>query len=341
MVSDVGSVEVRRADGCVRAVTEPRRRGWRSRLAALVVLGLAAGCSATTAPPDGSATPPIPPPPLPRPAARLFHPDVVANGQVDGGQRSATARTSQRGSGPDSAVSAGRQPVVDDQDARPAEAFSPDGPVGGYARLILRPDLGATIRLEVIAEREALPSPGTLNAVRETLADATGKRVTVTEPMNIAGDGPGGTDWTADRIRQLAPGPSSVGGPVTIRLAFLAGRFADDERALGVAVNATTAAVFTERAHDAAGLLGDPTQIELAVAVHEIGHLLGLVDLVIDSDREDPEHPGHSPNRDSVMYWAVERDLVGTLLGAKPSTTFDDADRAELAAIRRSSNPKP
>ena len=65
-----------------------------------------------------------------------------------------------------------------------------------------------------------------------------------------------------------------------------------------------------------------------------------VIDLVLHTGREDPDHPGHSPNRGSVMYWAVERDLVGTLLGAGPATTFDDADRAELAAIRRSSDPQ-
>lgn len=326
--------------GSPRTNPRARRYGWRSTLAGLVVLGLGA-CSAATPSSDGSATPPVPAPPLPRPAARLLHPDVVTSGQVNGGDRSDATRKGQASSAPTSGLPGGRQPAVTDGDgANPAEAFSPDGPVGGYARLLLRPDLGATIRLEVVAEREALPSPGTLGALRQTLADATGKRVTVTEPMSIAGDSPGGGDWTASRIRQLAPGPSTVGGPVTIRLAFLAGRFADDERALGVAVNATTAAVFTEQTHAAAGLLGDPARVELAVATHELGHLLGLVDLVLHTGREDPDHPGHSPNRGSVMYWAVERDLVGTLLGAGPATTFDDADRAELAAIRRSSDPQ-
>src|SRR5581483_9374283 len=90
-----------------------------------------------------------------------------------------------------------------------------------------------------------------------------------------------------------------------------------------------------ERAHAAAGLLGDPGRMELAVATHELGHLLGLVDLVLHTGREDAEHPGHSPNRDSVMFWAVETDLVSTLLGASPSTRFDAADLADLAAIRR------
>jgi hypothetical protein len=95
------------------------------------------------------------------------------------------------------------------------------------------------------------------------------------------------------------------------------------------------------RAHVAAGLLGDPDRVELAVATHELGHLLGLVDLVLHTGREDPEHPGHSPDRESVMIWAVETDLVTTLLGGGPPTDFDAADRADLSAIRRSAAPTP
>jgi hypothetical protein len=264
-------------------------------------------------------------------------PDRRADGRVTAVQRGGAANSpggDWSASGPGSAAS--NSEVV-----TPVEAFSPDGPVGGYGRLLLRPDLGSTIRLEVVAQRPALPAAGTLTGLRQTLAEVTGKRVAVSDPMIIAGDGSGDSGWTTTRIRQLAPGPSSVGGPVTIRLAFLGGRFVDDDNALGVAVNASTAAVFTERAHAAAGLLGDPGRVELAVATHELGHLLGLVDLVLHTGRDDPDHPGHSPNRASVMFWAVESDLVGTLLGGGPSTTFDAADRAELAAIRQSSSATP
>ena len=67
--------------------------------------------------------------------------------------------------------------------------------------------------------------------------------------------------------------------------------------------------------------------------MHEVGHLLGLVDLVLETGRQDPEHPGHSRNRGSVMYFAVESTLVGDLLGGGPPTRFDDADRADLRAI--------
>ncbi|MEW6470981.1 MAG: hypothetical protein AB1679_01805 [Actinomycetota bacterium] len=312
------------------------RRSGRAAALGLLALLLAASCS-TGSQTGGSASPPVPAPPLPGPAARLLQPrpDQVANGHVAEIERRSSS--SRRDGGSSAAV-----PVPDAGGGKveaSVEAFSPDGPVGGYARLLLRPDLGSTIRVEVVAQRPAVPGPATLAGLRQTLAEVTGKRVTVSDPMIIAGDGSGASAWTTARIRQLAPGPSSVGGPVTVRLAFLGGRFVDDDNALGVAVNASTAAVFTERARAAAGLFGDPGRLELAVATHELGHLLGLVDLVLDTGREDPEHPGHSPNRGSVMFWAVESSLVGTLLGGGPPTAFDAADRADLARIAQSSSP--
>jgi hypothetical protein len=61
---------------------------------------------------------------------------------------------------------------------------------------------------------------------------------------------------------------------------------------------------------------------------------MGLVDLFIDRGRDDPEHPGHSTNRSSVMYWAIESGLVTEVLSGPPPERFDDDDRADLAAIR-------
>ena len=106
---------------------------------------------------------------------------------------------------------------------------------------------------------------------------------------------------------------------------------------LGVAVDASTAAVFLDDVRDAEGLFGRPSaeQIEEAVVVHEVGHLLGLVNLVYTSahDHEDADNPGHSNNEDSVMYWAVESSDVGSFVSNDVPDDFDADDRDDLTSL--------
>ena len=135
---------------------------------------------------------------------------------------------------------------------------------------------------------------------------------------------------TADRAATTPQG----GDQTVLRLLFVGGSFEGNLGVLGAAVRGDVAAVFSDQVDRAAGLLVDPPTVEDAIALHEVGHLLGLVDLVVGSGRGDPEHPGHSRNRDSVMYWAVESDAISQLLSGGIPDQLDADDRAELAAIR-------
>lgn len=71
---------------------------------------------------------------------------------------------------------------------------------------------------------------------------------------------------------------------------------------------------------------------EQSAFVHELGHVLGLVDtgLPLTSGHEDPDHRGHCDNPDCVMYWANEgvrdlRQFVNKLLATGSELLFDDA----------------
>jgi hypothetical protein len=115
------------------------------------------------------------------------------------------------------------------------------------------------------------------------------------------------------------------------------------EGAIGVAYSASSAAIFSDQIDDAATLLVTAAEIERADTVHEVGHLLSLVNLGYTSSRprEDADHPGHSDNPGSVMYWAVDNVGVASLLGGRqePPTGFDRDDLADLAAIRSGKAP--
>lgn len=146
--------------------------------------------------------------------------------------------------------------------------------------------------------------------------------------------------WTAQDVRdkgweQKDTSPRD-GTTLYWQVLFPAGTYETDS-VLGVAVDASTVALFGDSIDEADGPFGRPSveDVENSVLVHEVGHLLGLVNLVYQSpvDHEDDEHPGHSNNEDSVMYWAVESaDVSNFIFGTLPND-FDNDDRNDLAGL--------
>ena len=125
------------------------------------------------------------------------------------------------------------------------------------------------------------------------------------------------TTWSSDDVRDARwkHGGHAMGSD-TLHWYFLFPKGAhNDDSVLGVAVDASTVAVFQDTS-DSVNFLGRPSadEIERAVTVHEAGHLLGLVNLVYQSpiDHEDPDHPGHSNNEDSVRTGQLKAVALGT-----------------------------
>lgn len=208
------------------------------------------------------------------------------------------------------------------------------GGAGAYARTLLRPAPATRIVLEVMQQANAAPLSHTLDHATTVLAANTKKAVSIGGPIALAG---GAQDFTADQIRALADQNSKnaqTGDQAVVHLLYLHGTFNGDTSVLGISVRGDTTAVFVDQVRQAATPIAPRSTIEDAVTEHELGHLLGLVDLVLHTGRGDPAHPGHSQNQNSVMYWAIESNLVGQVLNGPPPVDFDDADRADLATIR-------
>ena len=147
------------------------------------------------------------------------------------------------------------------------------------------------------------------------------------------------TKWTSDDVREVRwnLGDDAMDDD-TLHWYFLfpKGTYTDDS-VLGVAVDASTVAIFKDSVEESEGFLGRPSaeEVERAVTVHEAGHLLGLVNLVYTSpiDHEDPEHKGHSNNEESVMYWAIESNNVGNFISGSIPDEFDADDKSDLAGM--------
>lgn len=107
---------------------------------------------------------------------------------------------------------------------------------------------------------------------------------------------------------------------------------------IGVAYSSSAVVVYIKTVRDNATPIVSADAVEKTVLIHEVGHILSLINQTYKSPRnhEDPEHPGHSKNQESVMFWQV--DSVGVFsffgrLNTAPPTAFDADDKADLRDV--------
>lgn len=220
----------------------------------------------------------------------------------------------------------------------PATPVDDEGPVGANGPAILRAEIPRMV--VEIDRQEGAEIPG--GAV-DRLTEALQRHAHKPEGIRRAGGNTFASDrrrWDAEAVRGVVTAhrrTRSGAGQVSLYVLALRGEFVEDgsaTSAIGVSLNASVVLLFPDRW---VGLVGDPGPVARAVMVHELGHVLGLVELTYDSrhDRQDPDHPHHSRNPESVMHWAVETDAVRQLLRGPPPDRFDAADLADIELIRR------
>lgn len=138
--------------------------------------------------------------------------------------------------------------------------------------------------------------------------------------------------WSLEtQFRDHFTGDARNQGLAVIWVLYVEG-VSEHEDALGLALGGSQVAIFPD-AVDRALLEGSPEareSAEVLVLLHEVGHLLGLVNngLPMVEDHEDPLHPYHDSNPRCVMHYRVE---LGWLERA-PALDFDYACRRDLWA---------
>ncbi|MCA1832077.1 MAG: hypothetical protein ABR548_02870 [Actinomycetota bacterium] len=219
----------------------------------------------------------------------------------------------------------------------PRATYNDEGPVGSMAKTFLRPSPASRLIVEVDWASGRDPSSLALTHLQNVLESVTDKPggVRVVRGSQI----PASKDEYS--IRDLhgleAAHRSSLSGgdTATMWFVFLNGSLAENADALGVSYEASAAAIFEDRIQSSTTALFQASEIERSVLTHEAGHLLALVNIGYKSafDHEDADHPHHSKNSGSVMYWAVEDVSVRSLLGGGPPSEFDEQDKADLKML--------
>lgn len=104
---------------------------------------------------------------------------------------------------------------------------------------------------------------------------------------------------------------------------FADSRYSEDSgnsKVLGAAFRNTSMVIFEKTIQELSGGLTQPgrDKLETVVMEHEVGHILGLVNVGTNmvTPHQDAPHGHHCDNTSCLMYWGVETgDVVQNLLG--------------------------
>ena len=214
--------------------------------------------------------------------------------------------------------------------------FDCDPSTGACRYEILRGDPYGELLLEISYVQGNAPDSGALDLLKQRILETTGKSTVSVKQHAFSSDDDSSTLDEVVALEEPERTHHKGGGTFVIHLLYLNGEYGDNPDALGVAYRGSSIVIFKEQVEDAAFLFVSAQDIEKAVLVHEYGHLVALVNIgyISPHDHEDADHPGHSNNEDSVMYWAVESVDLGTQLAGEPPNQFDSDDLDDLRRMR-------
>jgi hypothetical protein len=206
---------------------------------------------------------------------------------------------------------------------------------GRYAKLVVEVDW------MVDGSHDYRPSPLVLSFLQQRLNELLTKPGGIVVQLGNAVTATKSSYGTGDlRAVESANRGNHTGGDTAAMWILFANSYAvggsGGGQVIGVAYSGSAIAIFAATIESASTFAVSTDAIEKITVVHEVGHLLGLVNIgtPMVTPHEDPTHRGHSSNEHSVMYWAVEgSDVVGMILGGNAPDDFDANDKADLHAI--------
>jgi hypothetical protein len=202
------------------------------------------------------------------------------------------------------------------------------------------------MRIDVYSHEGWFPARATLDAVQTEIQRATGRETILLGLRGSPGTtaGPDNT-WDQNEVQALVDeiAPRQEIGTAVAAIAFVAGKTNGGQVNLGGVAGiggGRIAIVFSEQMANAVAIdflgLEIPNQnfeaFERAAAVHELGHVLGLVDQAVPRRHGPTSSDGaHSDDEASVMYPAIHSQDV---LGLDPEQVVYRFTADDIADIR-------
>jgi hypothetical protein len=218
-------------------------------------------------------------------------------------------------------------------------------PPGAFAADYLRSQFFTSLFVEVDFPADRPPTAAALALLKLRLEERCDKPLTVTIALDDAlPPATFGTIVTANDIAAIEDAnrnnfSDQASGTAALYLIYVHGKSDLDvgpSVVIGVAYRGGSCAIYADRVDEtAAPPLITTAEVESATLVHEIGHLLGLVNggVPMVVPHEDPQSPFHDADEDCVMYFQLSIGLAGPNLGDPLFAQFDINCMNDIAAF--------
>jgi hypothetical protein len=186
---------------------------------------------------------------------------------------------------------------------------------GAFAADFIRGTNFTTLTIEVDYPESRPPTPAALDFLRERLLERVDKLDVVIVVDDAIPDDRFPFSLSVSEVQDIEDEyrdtvSDSSSKTAAAYLLYVRGKSDDDQgsaKVLGMAHRGGSVVLFVDNADDSTSALMTNEDFEAAGVLHELGHLLGLVNggIPMVEDHEDLEHPFHTTDFTCVMFWLV------------------------------------